>query len=71
MTVKYNDQGVLTMGNVSLQTIAASFGTLLSFMMRNKLEHNAEGSMKHLKKVVYHIIFRMLLKHLVVFNCLN
>lgn len=27
MTVKYNDQGVLTMGNVSLQTIAASFGT--------------------------------------------
>ncbi|MCJ0916733.1 diaminopimelate decarboxylase [Mammaliicoccus sciuri] len=27
MTVKYNDQGVLTIGNVSLQTIAASFGT--------------------------------------------
>ncbi len=27
MTVKYNDQGVLTMGNVSLHTIAASFGT--------------------------------------------
>ena len=27
MTVKYNDQGVLTMSNVSLQTIAASFGT--------------------------------------------
>ena len=27
MTVKYNEQGVLTMGNVSLKTIAASFGT--------------------------------------------
>ena len=27
MTVKYNDQGVLTMGNISLKTIAASYGT--------------------------------------------
>lgn len=27
MTVQYNDQGALTMGGVSLQTIAASFGT--------------------------------------------
>lgn len=27
MTVKYNEQGVLTMGNISLKTIAASYGT--------------------------------------------
>ncbi|WP_301419625.1 diaminopimelate decarboxylase [Mammaliicoccus lentus] len=27
MTVKYNNQGVLTMGNISLKTIAASYGT--------------------------------------------
>lgn len=52
MAVEYNDYGELTMEGTSLKTVAQSFGTLLSFMMKIKSVLKCADIMKHLRKAV-------------------
>lgn len=52
MVVKYNEYGELTMGGTSLKTVAQSFGTLLSYMMKIKFVIKCADIIVHLRKVV-------------------
>ena len=51
MTVKYNQNGELTMDGISLKTIAQSFGTPTIVYDELQLENKCVVIITHLKKV--------------------
>ncbi len=71
MTVKYNQNGELTMDGISLKRLRKALVHLPLFMMNYKLENRCAVTIAHLKIVDWTRYFIRLTRHLLAFKWSN